>query len=949
MSIQPNTQKYISPFVASQFPRFYEEFGPVFIRFVEAYYEWSETTGPLHDSRNIDEYLDIDTTIEEFLVYFKDKYLQNIQLPTTSNVKLLVKHSLDIYRSRGTIRCIDLLFRLVFGTGATVYYPWDDTFRLSAGEWKVPQYIEVSSRDDLNKFVGKEIIGTTTGATAFVESWVRKKKFSKQIDILYISARRGEFRTDEFINTTTNPFNTVDCPTMVGSLNEILIDVSTTGTTIGDQLRVKGSDGYGAKAVISSVVNKSGLVSFDLVDGGYGYTSNAQVLISDQILFLRSVQTGNNITDGGMFQLFETISQSTANIVYGAASGNFQNNDLIFAYTNNVVTGSGLVLSQTTTNSTAGEIQIYVSNGSFTANTLIYNSANAISANLAAYSNTTATANVIAESLNFQADVDTIQGTFFTGENITQNNSTAKLNYISVNESIGTFYGLDRIGPWYPNMRMTGDASGANANITNIIMNIGVVDSNNAFIADARAPLKTGVSGTTAILERTSLGASATVAIANNLLYGETVRLNVDYLNDYANVGLGATSYGLPANTSANVSSYMADALTYSNLNIGRISSIISFPGADYNAAPFVRVFEPNIFYSKVVAIGDLRLINGSPIFAVNEIITQESSNAIGMVISTTNNVLTYRKLSYNNKFSTTIDANSVILGTSSGKTANVDYVFAATTKKYPTNLGGKYMGMNSLIDSDVVVSNGTISGVKVTISGWGFSNGEPLTLTNSAGTVVATGRAILQTQGKGAGYYRTKDGFLSDIKKLQDSDYYQVSSYEVRSSVTFDRYADMLKQILHVAGTKAFGAFYYTSRASLDTDIQPLVIKKTVYTTNNAVHAFGNSVAVAYSTYTMGVIAQATSNSQALAIGKYTFSAVGSVSASASSDAKGISTAAAAGNSASTSIVFGFTDPGDTAMARASGTAEANGVGSSIAEAPAISNGVATLTGISG
>jgi hypothetical protein len=677
VSIEPNTQKYISPFVASQFPRFYEEFGPVFIRFVEAYYEWSETSGPLHDSRNIDEYLDIDTTIEEFLVYFKDKYLQNIQLPTTSNVKLLVKHSLDIYRSRGTIRCIDLLFRLVFGTGASVYYPWDDTFRLSSGEWVVPQYIEVSTRDDLNKFVGKEVVGMSSGATAFVESWVRKKRASKQIDVLYISSRRGEFSTDEFINLSINPFNTIDCPTMVGSLNEIVVDISTTGTAVGGQLNIKGSDGYGAKAVISSVVNKSGLASFTLEDGGYGYTSNAQVLISDQTLFLRGVKPGNNIVDGNMFQLFETVSQPTANIVYGAATGNFQNNDLIFTYTNNVVTGAGLVLSQTTTNSTAGVIQIYISNGSFASNTLIYNSANAISANLASYSNTTATANVIAESLSFQADVDTIQGTFITGETITQNTSTAKLNYIAVNESIGTFYGLDRIGSWSPNLKMVGEASGANARITNINMNIGVVGSNNTFLPDVRAPLKTDVSGTTAVLERLSLGASASVSIANNILYSEIVRLNVDYLHDYANVELGATSYGFPANTSANVSSYMADGLTYSNLNIGRISSIISFPGADYNSPPFVRVFEPNIFYSKVAAIGDLRLANASPVFSENEIITQATTNAIGMVVSTSNNVLTFRKLSYNNKF---VD-NGEILGTSSGKTAIVDYVFDATSK----------------------------------------------------------------------------------------------------------------------------------------------------------------------------------------------------------------------------------------------------------------------------
>ena len=48
-------------------------------------------------------------------------------------------------------------------------------------------------------------------------------------------------------------------------------------------------------------------------------------------------------------------------------------------------------------------------------------------------------------------------------------------------------------------------------------------------------------------------------------------------------------------------------------------------------------------------------------------------------------------------------------------------------------------------------------------------------------------------------------DGFLSGTKKLYDAYYYQDYSYEVRSSVTLDKYEAMLKQLLHVAGTVYF------------------------------------------------------------------------------------------------------------------------------------------------
>ena len=84
-------EKYISQFVESQFPDFYKEQGPTFIAFVKAYYEWMESNSslvnssntvitndlnvalkpPIHQSRNLLEYRDIDTTLTEFLEFIQ--------------------------------------------------------------------------------------------------------------------------------------------------------------------------------------------------------------------------------------------------------------------------------------------------------------------------------------------------------------------------------------------------------------------------------------------------------------------------------------------------------------------------------------------------------------------------------------------------------------------------------------------------------------------------------------------------------------------------------------------------------------------------------------------------------------------------------------------------------------------------------------------------------------
>ena len=155
MAIDPVIEENISALIESHFPLYFREQGPTLVAFVKMYYEWMESEGQvLYHSRRLPQYRDIDTTTEAFLVHFKEKYLKNIKLETTSNVRQLVKHSLDVYRAKGSDRAIDLLFRLVYGTGADVYYPASDIFSTSSGKWFLPKYLEVSPRNDLQKFVG---------------------------------------------------------------------------------------------------------------------------------------------------------------------------------------------------------------------------------------------------------------------------------------------------------------------------------------------------------------------------------------------------------------------------------------------------------------------------------------------------------------------------------------------------------------------------------------------------------------------------------------------------------------------------------------------------------------------------------------------------------------------------------------------------------------------------
>jgi hypothetical protein len=197
-------EKTISNLIEQQFPAVYREDGPLLVEFVKKYYEWMESANnALYHSRRLPESRDIDLTVDDFVIHFKNKYLTNIQLDTITATRNLVKHSLDLYRSKGSERGLQLLFKIAFGKNARIYYPGDDVFKLSDGVWRVPTYLEVSINKNNDQLVNKQVMGVTSGATAFVEAVIRRNIAENGFtDVLYLSTVKGTFQAGEALEIT---------------------------------------------------------------------------------------------------------------------------------------------------------------------------------------------------------------------------------------------------------------------------------------------------------------------------------------------------------------------------------------------------------------------------------------------------------------------------------------------------------------------------------------------------------------------------------------------------------------------------------------------------------------------------------------------------------------------------------------------------------------------------
>jgi hypothetical protein len=277
-------EKFVSSFVPQQFPLFYKDEGPNFIAFVKAYYEWLESNGQtLNHSRSLFDYNDIDTTEAQFLTYFKNTYLNSLPESILVDKKLLVKHILDLYRSKGTPRSYELLFRILFNESIELFTPGSVLFKPSDGEWTIPRYIEVSDNPYLENLIGKQIYESSGKATAVVESINQKIVNNRLIYVVYLSSIDGRFKFGQKILSYSVPEITLaNAPVILGSLTAVAIENGGAGFNQGDIVDVYGQ-GISGKARIAAVRDENGKVNFNLVNGGSGYSIDAVVTVATAI------------------------------------------------------------------------------------------------------------------------------------------------------------------------------------------------------------------------------------------------------------------------------------------------------------------------------------------------------------------------------------------------------------------------------------------------------------------------------------------------------------------------------------------------------------------------------------------------------------------------------------------------------------------------------------------
>lgn len=817
----------ISTFVKTQFPSFYQEDGPNFIEFAKEYYKWMESSNnALYYARNLFEFRDIDTTIDDFIIHFKEKYLKNFPLELAQeDARFLVKHVMDFYRAKGSQRSYEIFFKSAFNIYPSFYYPKEDLFKLSDGTWYKPDYLEVNTSEKLQSLKQKEIIGSISRVKAFVEDIVTKRVNGRFISVVYISNADGVFTAGEIITPSSDQI-IEGYPKVIGSLSTVDIITGGENFAVGDVLNIISGSGIGGKLRVTAISSETGVVKFTLIDGGFGYTNTSQVLVSTKVLDL----AGNSSN----IKTFDTVVQPLANITFNTSSNTFVNGDIIEAwYSNGTMAGNAVALVVSYVTGTTGSITVStvsgnIANGNSPASGQFFNAGNTKSALTTTYTNITASANVIGSNATSIGVVNVVnQFVSSVGNYIYSTNGTAVFVNTSVQE--------------------IGLGSGATFKI-GLLTNLEAVRLDSTFLRQKNI---------------------------SNVAY-------MDIICDASNSNAaGNTGYGFPKAPGVGPNGFILDALDISDQTIGTIASLVSVDGGqEYTKAPFVTVYEPRTAgYDKKELLMQLNAVTSS--FGVGDIITQTItkpvtvltvtsltgntnveagefiyqganvatgfvytasltggvgtitvSNVTGtfntlsnvktltsvanIAVSSVNSAatiavtdkglvrnvvtintiteLTLRKLSLSDTFA---PGNTVVAA--SGATGNIQAVAEIA--------GSRTMGNNATVFANVVVANNTVISADVYDSGIGYIEDEFAQAQINATSSTIDIKLHAQKQGVGAGRYLNTKGFLDYDKYIHDGNYYQEYSYEVQTPLPFDKYSEVLKQVVHTAGTKMFGA----------------------------------------------------------------------------------------------------------------------------------------------
>ena len=190
-----------------------------------------------------------------------------------------------MYRSKGSIEGLKLLFRLLYNIEIQVYIPQDDVLTLSGGNWVRKEYVEVEERELNHTYDNQLVRGTTSGARAYVSSIATINNDYGFAHIFYLTDIMTGPSGSSFIPGEYLMYDGLDIrqATLIrGSVVGAVVVDSDEDHNSGDILFTESTSGSGLQFEVKKLVDPEsaiGYINFKIINGGYGYALDTPVTV----------------------------------------------------------------------------------------------------------------------------------------------------------------------------------------------------------------------------------------------------------------------------------------------------------------------------------------------------------------------------------------------------------------------------------------------------------------------------------------------------------------------------------------------------------------------------------------------------------------------------------------------------------------------------------------------
>lgn len=298
--------------IPSSVPNYVNEDHPLFVKFVEAYFEYIERqNGPVSFIRDALKNISPSESLDDFVKYFFEE-VKSIPPSALADRRLLAEHIYELYQAKGTVKSFELFFRMMYNENIQIYFPKDDILKTSDGKWSRSFAIRaISITGNIfdcigNRIVQSDYIGNIS-SSANVENVIGRENgqydvFISPNSIVGTIVRGQTFKFDQV------EFDAIDVPNfaiklrgsgyangdriiayegsnldakvntvLTGGITEVFILDGGEDHFVGEKFIITSTDGSGASIEVSAVTPSGAVLSVKIIDGGQGFSAYPRI------------------------------------------------------------------------------------------------------------------------------------------------------------------------------------------------------------------------------------------------------------------------------------------------------------------------------------------------------------------------------------------------------------------------------------------------------------------------------------------------------------------------------------------------------------------------------------------------------------------------------------------------------------------------------------------------